>query len=75
MSAPRPFVTDPFHPLYDKTYEAISINIWSFISFFFHVVRDVCLGNELYLTIAHAVLKKHSAEGYSEAKWSVWVGN
>ena len=55
MSAPRPYVTDPFRPL-------SSINIWQQFqyiqqhsSYFLHVVRSsVCCGGA-YLIIAHAL--------------------
>ena len=56
MSAPRPCVTDPFHPLGSVS------NNWSFLyiyesvtSYFFHVVRKSASLHDRYLTIAHVL--------------------
>ena len=60
MSAPRPYVTDPFRPV-------SSLNIWyQFLyiqqhsRYFFHVVCSSLSCSRACLTIAHAPLKKHS---------------
>ena len=60
MSAPRPYVTEPFRPL-------SSINSWlQFLyiqqhsSYFLHVVRSSVPCGGAYLTIANALLQKHS---------------
>ena len=60
MSAPRPYVTEPFRPL-------SSINNWSqFLyiqqhsSYFIHVVSSSLSCGGAYLTIAHALLQKQS---------------
>ena len=60
MSAPRPYVTEPFRPLswINKWQQFLYIQQHS--SFFFHVVRSSVSCSEPYLTLAHAFLQKHS---------------
>ena len=59
MSAPRPYVTEPFRPLN-------SINNWSqylytqqHSSYLLHVVRSSVFCGGAHLTIADALLQKH----------------
>ena len=60
MSAPRPYVTDPFHPLGSVSNNLSFLYIYeSVTSYFFHVVRKSASLNDRYLTIAH-VLFKHT---------------
>ena len=60
MSAPRPCVTDPFHPLGSVSNNLSFLYIYeSVASYFFHVVRKSASLHDKYLTIAH-VLFKHT---------------
>ena len=60
MSAPRPCVTDPFHPLGSVSNNSSFLYIYeSVTSHFFHVVRKSVSLHYIHLTIAH-VLFKHT---------------
>ena len=57
MSAPRPYETDPFHPLGSTlTKKSFSIYIEKCTSYFFHVVGTSGSWYGVYLTITHALL-------------------
>ena len=61
MSAPRPFVTDPFHPLGS----ILNLKLFSYIYRSLPVISimwcaNVSRGRVSNLTIAHARLQKHS---------------
>ena len=60
MSATRPYVTEPFRPLgWISKWEQF-LYITQHSSYFFHVVRSSLSCGGAYLTIAHALLQKHS---------------
>ena len=62
MSAPRPYVTDPFHPLgsVSNNYSFLYIYMKVLpVDHFLHVVRKSASLHDRYLTIAH-VLFKHT---------------
>ena len=60
MSAPRPYVTDPFHPLGSVSENKSFLYIYeSVTSYFFHVVRKSASLHDRYLTVPH-VLFKHT---------------
>ena len=60
MSAPRPYVTDPFRPLSLINSWKQFLYIQQHSSYFLNVVRSSVSGGCEYLTIAHALLQKHS---------------
>ena len=60
MSAPRPYVTDPFRPLSLINSWKQFLYIQQHSSYFLNVVRSSVSGGGEYLAIAHALLQKHS---------------
>ena len=60
MSAPRPYVTEPFRPLssISNWYQLLYIQQHS--NYLLNVVRSSVSSGGAYLTIAHALLQKHS---------------
>ena len=60
MSAPKPYVTDPFRPLGSIHSWKQFLYIQQRSSYFLNVVRSSLSGGGAYLTIAHALLQKHS---------------
>ena len=60
MSAPRPYVTDPFRPFSSINNWQQFLYIQQHSSYFFHVVRSSVSCSGACLTIAHALLQKHS---------------
>ena len=58
MSAPRPYVKDPFHPLGSVSSNLSFLYIYeSVTSYFFHVVRKSASLHDRYLTIVHVLFK------------------
>ena len=71
MSAPRPCVTDPFHPLGSiSRYKPFLYIYQSVTSYFSHVVRTSAPSYDKYLTIAHVLLKTTSTEPKNEIDYS-----
>ena len=60
MSAPRPYVTDPFRPLSSINNWQQFLYIQQHSSYFLHVVRSSVPYSAAYLRITHALLQKHS---------------
>ena len=60
MSAPRPYVTDPFRPLSSSNNWQQFLYIQQYSSYFFYVVRSSAPCGDAYLMNAHALLQKHS---------------
>ena len=56
MSAPRPYVTEPFRPLSLIISWKQFLYIQQHSSYFLNVVRSSVSGGGEYLTIAHALL-------------------
>ena len=60
MSAPRPYVTEPFRPLNSISNWQHFLYIQQHSIYFLHVVRSSVYCGGAYLKIAHALLQKHS---------------
>ena len=60
MSAPRPYVTDPFRRLSSMNNWQQFLYIQQHSSYFLHVVPSSVSCGGAYFTIAHAPLEKHS---------------
>ena len=71
MSAPRPCVTDPFHPLGSTpNYKSFLYIYQGVTSYFSHVVRTSTPSYDRYLTIAHVLLKTSSTKPKNEIDYS-----
>ena len=60
MSAPRPYVTEPFRPLSSISNWLQLLYIQQHSRYFFHVVPSSVSCDDAYLKIAHALLYKLS---------------
>ena len=75
MSAPRPYATEPFRPLSSISNWYQFLYIQQHSNYLLDVVRSSVSSGGAYLTIAHALLQKHSYlwfRGVISLLFSIW---
>ena len=73
MSAPVPYVTDPFHSLSSIYNQWQFIYIWQWFSYFLHLVPLSVFRYGAHFTVAHVLLQKHSFKGSDPLLQSCFV--